>query len=119
MPTYTFNICGADEHVPDVERYIRTMKDRVRSQYNDMPYEHIPRAMLVRLAEYAVFWLNAVPHDDSVTPDYSPRYFIEGRQLDYLKHMKMEFGAYAHTHNKHDNTMQARTMIAGICLGTC
>ncbi|MFM7186385.1 MAG: hypothetical protein ACKO14_01070, partial [Armatimonadota bacterium] len=47
MPTYAFNICGADEHVPEIERYIRTTtKNTIRSQYNDMPYTHLPRGML-------------------------------------------------------------------------
>jgi hypothetical protein len=29
-----FDSCGADDHVPDIERYIRTWKERVRSGYH-------------------------------------------------------------------------------------
>jgi len=116
MPAYTFNLCGADEHVPDIERYIRTTKDTIRSAYNELPFQHIPRMFLVRLAENAIFWQNAFPREDSVTPTLSPRYLIEGRHIDYNKHVRIPFGAYAHTHEIHDNTMRPRT-IGAICLG--
>jgi len=85
LPRYQFNICGADEHIPEAERYIRTIKDSVRSQYNSMPYEHIPRAILIlRLVENAVFWKNAVPHPDSVTPEFSPCYLLTGKPTSQL-----------------------------------
>jgi Reverse transcriptase (RNA-dependent DNA polymerase) len=116
LPRYNFNLCGADEHVPDVERYIRTTKDTIRSAYNDMPFQFIPRIMVVRLAENAIFWQNAFPHPDSIAPDHSPRYLIEGRRIDYDKHVRIPFGAYAHTHEQHDNTMAPRT-ISAICMG--
>jgi acetolactate synthase regulatory subunit len=29
-----FNLCAQGKHVPEVERYIRTVKDRTRSGYN-------------------------------------------------------------------------------------
>jgi hypothetical protein len=116
LPRYNFNLCGADEHVPDIERYIRTTKDTIRSAYNDMPFQHIPRIMVVRLAENAIFWQNAFPHPDSVTPDHSPRFLIDGRRIDYEKHVRIPFGAYAHTHEQHDNTMAPRT-VSAICMG--
>ena len=116
MSEYAFNLCGADEHVPDVERYIRTTKDTIRSRYNELPFEYIPRSVLIRLAENAIFWQNAFPHEDSVSPDYSPRYLIEGRNIDYTKHVRLPFGAYVQTHEIHDNTMTPRT-ISAICLG--
>ena len=33
------NCCAADEHVPDIERYVRTVKDRVRSTYRMLPFK--------------------------------------------------------------------------------
>jgi hypothetical protein len=38
----SMNITGQDEHVPEVERYIRTLKERIRCVYNSMPFERIP-----------------------------------------------------------------------------
>ena len=55
------NCCTANEHVPDIERYVRTVKDRVRSTYQMLPFKQVPRVMLIHLIKNAVFWLNALP----------------------------------------------------------
>ena len=41
------NCCAADEHIPDVEQYIRTVKDRVRSTYRMLPFKRVPRLILI------------------------------------------------------------------------
>ncbi|GAX19421.1 hypothetical protein FisN_4Lu403 [Fistulifera solaris] len=116
FPKVTFNFASADEHVPEIERYIRTVKDRVRSRYNTLPFTRIPRLMLVRLVANAVFWLNAFPHKDGVSTTLSPRYLLTGQHLDASKHVRCEFGSYVQTHEKHTSDMQPRTTGA-ICLG--
>jgi len=45
----TFNLCSEDDHIPEIERYIWTVKDRSRSGYNSLPFERIPSLVLVRL----------------------------------------------------------------------
>jgi hypothetical protein len=116
FPTIPFNLCAQDEHVPEIERYVRTVKDRVRSGYNSLPFERLTRLMLVRLMCNAVFWLNAFPHDDGVSDQLSPRYLFTGKHLDYRKHVRVEFGSYVQTHEDHTNGMEARTTGA-LCLG--
>jgi hypothetical protein len=34
----SLNTCAADEHVPEIERYIRTVKDRSRSTHRMLPF---------------------------------------------------------------------------------
>jgi hypothetical protein len=116
MPTRSFNICGADDHVPEIERFIRTIKDSVRGQYNDLPFSYIPRTVLTRMVRNAVFWWNAFPHEQSDAGVYAPWYLLEGKNIDYKQHVRIPFGAYAQTHEQHDNGMDART-IGAICLG--
>ena len=116
IPGVSFNFCAQGEHVPDIERYVRTVKDRVRSGYNNLPFSRIPRLVVMRLVSNAVFWLNAFPHPDGVSTTLSPRYLLTGRHLDYCKHVRLEFGSYAQTHEEHTNDMRARTLGA-ICLG--
>ena len=36
------NICAANEHVPEIERYIRTVKERVRGIATTLPFERYP-----------------------------------------------------------------------------
>ena len=100
----SLNTCGADEHVPEIERFIRTVKDRVRSVYHSLPYKYIPRLLLVHLVKAAVFWLNAFPHCDGIS-DQSPRYIMTGQTLNFQRHARLELGAYVQTHEEHDNSM--------------
>jgi hypothetical protein len=99
----SLNTCAANEHVPEIERYIRTIKDRSCSTYRMLLYRYLPRIVLVHLLKNAVFWLNAFPHEDGATQKYSPRYIMTGQHLSYVKHAVIEFGAYAQTHEEHTN----------------
>jgi hypothetical protein len=111
-----FNFCAQNEHVPEIECFIRTVKDRARSGYNSLPFKRIPRLILIRLVSNAVFWLNAFPHRDGASSTLSPRYLLTGKHLDYVKHVRAEFSAYVQTHEEHSNNMNAR-ILSAICLG--
>jgi hypothetical protein len=101
--------CGQDDHVPVAERHIRTLKDRARALYNSLPFQRLPARMVIELIYYCTFWLNAFPHPDGVSADLSPREIVSGLGLDFTKHCRIEFGAYAQVHEDHDNTMAPRT----------
>ena len=111
----SLNTCGVDEHIPEIERFIRTVKDRVRSVFHSLPYKYIPRLLLVHLVKAAVFWLNAFPHRDGIS-DQSPRYIMTGQTLNFQRHARLELGAYVQTHEEHDNSTGPRTLGA-VCLG--
>ena len=104
------NITGRQEHVPEIERYIRTLKERIRSVYNTLPFKSMPPMMLAELVSYCNFWLNSFPKEDGISKILSPRTIITGKQINYLKHCKLEFGEYVQTHEEHDNTLTTRTI---------
>ncbi len=104
------NICGEDEHVPDIERCIRTVKERTRCTYNVTPFDHFPPKMIVEMVFLNIFWLNAFPHKLGISQTLSPRTIVTGLVIDYVKHCKIEYGQYVQTHEKHDNTMAPRTI---------
>jgi hypothetical protein len=103
------NIVGANEHVPEAERYIRTLKERMRCIYNTVPFKKMPARMIIGLAYGCVFWLNNFPAHDGVSSTLSPRNIMTGRNVDFNKHCKLEFGDYVQIHEEHDNTMIPRT----------
>jgi hypothetical protein len=104
------NICGEDEHIPDIERCIRTTKERTRCTYNMSPFDHYPPRMVIEMVFLSVFWINAFPHRLGVSQTLSPRTIVTGLEVDYTKHCRIEYGQYVQTHEKHDNTMRARTV---------
>ena len=99
------NEVAEDEHVGEIERYIRTVKERCRSACTVLPFKRLPARMVIELVRRAVFWLNAFPHQNGVSDTMSPRTIITGRHVDYNKHCKYEFGQYVQVHDQHDNTM--------------
>ena len=109
------NLCGQGGNVPDVERYIRTIKDQVRSEYCMLLLKHILRFIIVHMVKNAVFWINSSPHNDSVSTGHSPQYILTGWVLDYNLHVRCEFGTYDQAHEYQDSFLNEHT-VSGICL---
>ena len=99
------NCCGADEHIPDVEQYIQTLKDRTRSTYQSLPYKYIPRIILIHLVKNVALWLNTFPSHDGISSAHSPHHFMTGFELSFKLHARIEFGPYVQTHEEHTNDM--------------
>ena len=105
----TLNTVARGEHVPEIERHIRTIKERVRCVYATMPFNKIPSRMLVELVYFCIFWLNSFPAKDGISDTLSPRSIVYGTHIDFTKHAKLQFGEYVQAHEEHDNTMATRT----------
>ena len=45
----TLNTVANDEHVAEVERYIRTLKEQTRAIYNTLPFKQIPSQVIVEM----------------------------------------------------------------------
>lgn len=106
----TLNVVSRGEHVPEIERHIRTIKERCRAIYNTLPFTRMPARMLSELVYNVTFWLNAFPALDGISTTISPRELVTGIRLDGMKHCVLPFGAYVQTHEEHDNTMATRTI---------
>jgi hypothetical protein len=103
------NTVSRDEHVPEIERRIRTVKECTRCVYNTLPFRHVPPRMLIEMVYSSNFWLNSFPPGDGVSKVLSPRAIVVGMQLNFVKHCQLEFGEYVQTHEEHDNSMATRT----------
>jgi len=105
----TINITGRNEHVPAIERAIRTIKERIRAIVNQLPFKYYPNRLIVKMVYNVVFWLNVFPHRDGVHEFMSPRTILTGLHINHDKHCTLEFGTYVQIHEEHDNSMMART----------
>jgi hypothetical protein len=112
------NTTTASEHVPDIERHIRIIKEWARALRSTLPFKLIPGRMIIEMMAHVVLWLNAFPPASGVSTTYSPRTIMTGTALDFEKHCQLPFGAYSKVHEDRDktNTMHERTQ-AAICLG--
>jgi hypothetical protein len=104
------NITSRNEHVPEVERYIQTLKERTRSIYNTLPFKEMPAQMVIKMVYACNFWLNLFPHENGISLTLSPRAIIVGKARDYTKNCQLEFRTYVQTHKEHNNLMTTRTI---------
>jgi hypothetical protein len=80
------NYFSRDEHVPEIERHIRTLKERTWYIYNQLPFKKMPARITTEIVYSSNFWLNMFPPADGVPKTMSPRAIIAGRELKYAKH---------------------------------
>jgi hypothetical protein len=55
------NLASANEHVPDYERKIRVIKERVRAVIYSIPFNALPARMLTHAVLFVVKQLNLFP----------------------------------------------------------
>jgi hypothetical protein len=88
-----------DEHVPEVERQNRVIKERAHQKFKPYHKKKIPKRIRIALIHYLVFWLNNIPKEGQ---RLSPKEMIMGMQvLDYKAICKLSFGAYVPVHEDH------------------
>jgi len=103
------NITAQDEHVPEVERYIFTIEERVRATINTLPLEKYPHHLIVEIIYNTVFWLNCFLHKNGIHPTLSPRTIVTGTTINYDKHCRIPFGTYVQVHKQDNNSMASCT----------
>jgi hypothetical protein len=120
MEEVVINTTAAREHVGDVERKIREIKERSRCTVNELPFKHcMPDQAIIHLIYFVVLWINSFSTSNGVSETYAPREIVTGMKLDFTKHCKVEFGAYveASFDDEITNTLKERTHSC-ISLGT-
>jgi hypothetical protein len=118
VPILAINTTATKEHVPEVERKIRLIKERGRGIQNTLPFKKMPRLMLIELVYHMVLCLNSFPSNSAVYETLSPRAIVYRHKLDFAKHCKSPFGTYCKVHDElaPTNTMVTRSTPA-IVLG--
>jgi len=111
------NLAGANEHVPEIERRIRVVKERMRALRHGLPFNRLPRLMTIHAVMNVVKVLTYFPTKVGLTGHWSPRMIMAGKPLNFKKDLALEFGAYCQVHAHHTprNSMKARTE-GTICL---
>ena len=108
------NYTTTGEHESTAERNNRTIGERIRSAYHNLPYKAIPLLMLKYLAMVSTYQLNLLPAKGGASEHYSPHVLMGKRDLDYNKDLQIPFGAYvqAYHHEEPINNNGPRTIDA-------
>ena len=104
------HITSRDGHVPEVKRYNRTIKKRVRGNHAMLPFQYLPPVFIIKMVYSSVFWRNMFALKGGVSKTQSPSEIVLNRTLNYNEHYKVDFGEYVQTHEEHNNDMTSRTL---------
>lgn len=89
LPHTVVNTTGANEHMGEIERKIRLIKERCRGTLNTLPYKILPKRILIELVYFHVLWLNAFPTKNGIFERFSPRELVLHHRLDYKNIAKL------------------------------
>ncbi len=105
------NLASANEHVPEIERRIRVVKERCRASRHDLPFQRIPKLLTIHIVLNSVRMLNFFPTRGGISDSISPKTIMSGEVLDYNKHLRLQIGQYCQVHEEESprNGQVART----------
>lgn len=114
MPAHLETV-GANEHVPEVERSIRYIKECTRACLHDLPYTKISKQMTIGIIKTTTKYCNAFYGADNVGDKLSPRNIVLGLpNLSYKRVCQMRtcMPAMVTVKRKKTNTMSTRAVEA-------
>ena len=99
------NLAAAGEHVGDVERDIRTLKEHTRCHVHRLPYRRYPIEMICGAVIKSKYDLNRLIPYDRISKDLTPSNLIDGLpNPTYDEVMKLNFGDYTQVHHSREKT---------------
>ena len=106
------NIASAQEHVPIVERSIRTVKERCRATIHGNPFCALPRVLIKSVVQECTQKLNYFPAKEGCSAYYSPCKILHETKLDYKTQCSVPQLAYVLAHDEPHpmNTTEPRAL---------
>ena len=83
VPKLEINTTEAREHVGEIERTIRTVKERSPVVVSYQPYAILPKPIVIHLVYFSILWLNKKPNKIGISQVHSPREIVTRRKLDW------------------------------------
>ena len=110
------------EHAPETERFIRNVKERVRSARSTMPFKRTSKLMIVHLVASTLVWINEFPPStpgSGISYTKGPGQLILGNKFDYKKVCCLHSGEYVQVHQEDEprNTIAINRTVGAIALG--
>jgi hypothetical protein len=67
------NLTSANEHVPEIERRVRVVKEHCRATRHSLPFERTPKITTVHIVLNVVKVMNLFPTKGGVSETMSPK----------------------------------------------
>jgi hypothetical protein len=109
------NTCAPGEHIPEVERKIRTVKEGVQGVVTTLPFKTIPLIITAHAIIFLLMWINFFPPKGGISNTLSPQAIVTGLSPNADKHCRITFGSHAQVHA--DNSQQSNNAMISRTVG--
>ena len=112
------HMVGAGEHVGDIERSVRTVKECTRCHVQRLPYKYYPKIMVTGMVTHVIKSLNQLPSATGIDDHLSPADLITGSSTpDFNSIIKLNYGDYVQAYKPGTSTNdQAARSVGAIAL---
>ena len=93
------NTSAAQGYVAEIERQIRTAKERRCAIVSTLLFEILPKLIVINILYFFVLWLNAFPVRNGISKKYSPQSIVICNKLSWKRHCNVPFGTYCEVHD--------------------
>jgi hypothetical protein len=76
------NIASPNEHVPEIEWWIWVVKEWSQAACHSIPFQCIPKLLMIHIVLYAVKMLNFFPMKGGISDTLSPKTIMSGETHD-------------------------------------
>jgi hypothetical protein len=84
------NLASPNEHVLEIERQIQVVKERSRAARHSLPFQGIPKLLMIHIVLNTIKMLNFFPTKGGISDTLSPKTIMSGETLDYRKHLSLQ-----------------------------
>ena len=85
VPFLQINTTAAREHVGEIERELRTVKEQVRCTTGEFPFQSILTMILIYTVYNVCLWLNVFPIRLGITGGFSSREMVTGLAVNFFE----------------------------------
>jgi hypothetical protein len=72
------NLASPDEHVPEIKRQIQVVKEQSLAALHSLPFQHIPKLLMIHIVLNAIKMLNFFPTKGGISDTMSPKTIMSG-----------------------------------------
>ena len=112
-------VTNRDEHGPHIERFHRTLEERVRyllcafvNRYESNQNFRFPKKIIIGAVRFSILMINAIIPESIISDKLSPWALFAYIYLDYNVHCRLRFVQYVLMHHESNNTMDRRASAA-------
>ena len=113
------NVTSRDEHEPHIERFHRTLEERVRcllcafvNRYELKQNFRFPKKIIIGAVNFSILMVNAIILESGISNTLSPGALFDDIYLDYNVHCRLRFLQYVQMHHETTNTITRRASAA-------